>query len=139
MFQNNERPLRVLIADDVDGICGCVVLLLEQHGYIPLEANDGQTALEMIIRGDVDLAVLDIIMPRMTGIHVLKEVRMLGMDLPIIIFTGITDAGPAMEAVQFGADAVLAKPDGIHELIGTIRNVLKARRQREWWGGEVVG
>lgn len=101
---------KVLVVDDTRNIRMLLSTCLEMEGYEVLTANDGHQALELFQTENPDLAFLDIKMPEMSGTEVLKRVREMGMDTPVIIITAFATVKNAVECTKMGAVAYLQKP-----------------------------
>lgn len=115
---SRNAPLRVLVVDDDDDIRDVLVLMVNRFGHLADQACDGVEAIEALARHAYDVALLDLMMPRMTGEDVLlwlQQHPQRGTDLRVVVATGSADEHRArLEAL--GADAVLAKPLGLQQL-----------------------
>lgn len=100
----------VLVADDTKNIRLLLTKCLELEGYTVLTATNGQSALEFFKHEKLDLAFLDIKMPRQSGTEVLKRIREMGIDIPVIIITAYATIKNAVDCTQMGAVAYLQKP-----------------------------
>jgi DNA-binding response OmpR family regulator len=121
---------QVLIADDEPNIRQLVAFTLRRRGYEVLEAEDGTVALEVIRRERPDLAVLDVMMPGMTGIAVLQE---LGLDpvtamIPVILLSAKGQGIEIEEGLASGARMYLVKPFSPRELAERVSEVLQTDR-----------
>jgi two-component system nitrogen regulation response regulator GlnG len=117
---------RILIVDDEKGICDILYRLLDSHGFRPMVAHDGESALEMIRLGIPDLVVSDVRMPGMDGLELLRRVKKHEADLPVIMITGWGGIEGAVEALKQGASDYLTKPVDSQELVNRIRQALEA-------------
>jgi DNA-binding response OmpR family regulator len=116
----------VLVADDDADVRDVVVFKLEQAGYRVIIAEDGATALARARETKPDLAVLDVMMPRMTGLDVCRELRA-GADtasIPIILLTARAQESDIEHGFAWGADDYLTKPFSPRELASRVRAVL---------------
>ncbi|MGE5328659.1 MAG: response regulator [Deltaproteobacteria bacterium] len=102
--------MRILVADDTKNIRVLLTNCLEIEGYEVVTANDGQQALALFKLDKFDLAFLDIKMPEMSGTEVLKKVRELGINTPVIIITAFATVKNAVECTKLGAVSYLQKP-----------------------------
>lgn len=100
----------VLVADDHAGIRLGFRTALEVAGYEVTEAEDGDRALEILRRDKADLALLDLRMPGLDGMEVLRRLREEAIDVPVVIVTAHGDIAGALRAVEFGAFDFLSKP-----------------------------
>ncbi|MFZ5969076.1 MAG: response regulator [Bacillota bacterium] len=101
---------KVLIADDTKNIRSLLKTCLEHEGFIVVDVENGEEALEAFHKDDFDLAFLDIKMPKISGTEVLRQIRKLGIQTPIIIITAFATIKNAVECTQLGAVAYLQKP-----------------------------
>jgi cyclic di-GMP phosphodiesterase len=104
------KEATILTIDDESLIRESFRFFLEDHGYQVLEAENGRVGLEMIHAGQPDLVLLDLRMPEVDGLAVLKEVHKHYPDLPIIVISGTGFIGDAVEAMKSGAWSYLLKP-----------------------------
>ncbi len=120
----SKRKTTVLIADDDLQLLDLVTLNLELEGYGVLRASDGRQALERIERYHPDLALLDVIMPRMSGFDVCHQVRSCS-TVPVIIITARGQEQDKVRGLDLGADDYLVKPFSVSELLARVRAVLR--------------
>ena len=118
-----KKPLRVLYVDDEEPLRVLVKNQLIVEGYSVDTTDDGDTALEKLKTGQFDVMILDIRMPRMNGIEVLKKVKGLGHQPRIIMLTGVDEISIAIEAVKNGANDYLTKPFDITHLLACIERI----------------
>lgn len=117
-------PHTILIADDDTELCELLREYLCQEGFEVRLAHDGEQALVESRRPGLDAMVLDIMMPRMTGIDVLRNLRK-ESELPVIMLTARGDDVDRIIGLELGADDYLAKPANPRELLARIRAVLR--------------
>ena len=117
----------VLIVDDEGSHREMLCAVLRDNGYRCLEAPDGKQALKILERALPDLVVLDIRMPGLDGLEVLKRIRLLGPQLPVIMVTAFGEVRRAVEATKLGAFHYLEKPVDIEELCGLVAEALRDR------------
>jgi two-component system, OmpR family, KDP operon response regulator KdpE len=123
--------LRILVVDDEPAIIRFLRPSLETEGYAVSAAGDACTALDAVRRGAADLVVLDLGLPDMDGLEVVKQIRAAGAALPIIILSSRDDEGAKVEALDNGADDYVTKPFGMDELLARIRMAQRHRFQQE--------
>lgn len=123
-------PLTILVVDDDLGTRLSISDFLELSGYSVVTANDGQEALSLVQEYQPDLMVTDIVMPRMNGYELVRQVRQYPdfRLLPIILLTARTKTQERILGYQSGCDLYLPKPFELEELAAAIRNLL-ARSQ----------
>jgi two-component system KDP operon response regulator KdpE len=124
-------PLRILIVDDEPPIRRFLKTALTAQDYRVEEAGDGETALDFLRRNPVDLIVLDLGLPGMDGLDVIRRRRGEGDATPIIILSSRDDEAGKVQALDLGADDYVSKPFGMEELAARIRAALRHRLQQE--------
>jgi DNA-binding response OmpR family regulator len=126
-FTVTDRPT-LLLADDDPTITTALTPFLERAGFHVLTATNGKDALEKAQSHRPDLIVLDVLMPRMDGREVLRQLRRTGLQTPAVLLTQVGDALERAWALEEGADDYLNKPFEPHELLARIRAVLRRSR-----------
>ena len=125
------NPLRILIVDDEPPIRRFLRTALAAQGYRIEEAGSGEEALDFLQRNPLDLIVLDLGLPGMDGLEVVRRVRAGGAATPIIILSSRDDEAGKVAALDLGADDYVSKPFGMEELSARIRAALRHRLQQE--------
>lgn len=113
--------MRLLLAEDELELSRALTAILRHSGYEVDAVHDGLTALDHLQRQTFDAAVLDIMMPGMDGIEVLRRVRQGGICLPIIMLTAKSEVADKVEGLDAGANDYLTKPFAAKELLARIR------------------
>ena len=121
--------MRILLAEDEKEMSNAIAAVLKHVHYSVDAVYDGQDALDYLETGLYDGAILDIMMPKMDGISVLKEIRKKGMDVPVILLTAKSEIDDKVEGLDAGADDYLTKPFAMKELLARLRSI--TRRQGE--------
>ena len=121
---------RILIVDDEEGIRDILSRLVRKEGFEPAAVADGQTALNLIRRESPDVLLLDIKMPGLDGIEVLRQTRELDADLPVIMITAHGFVKGAVEALRAGAHDYLVKPFDNADVIRSVHRAMNDRRLR---------
>ena len=132
---------RILIVEDEEKIARFVTLELEHEGYQVEHAADGRTAVDLALERDYDLILLDVLLPQLNGMEVLRRVRK-HKDVPVIMVTARDAVMDKVAGLDAGADDYLTKPFAIEELFARIRVALKraeAVRAASGVGGVVAG
>lgn len=117
---------RILVVEDESKIARFLELELKHEGYEVEIAYDGRSGLERAQKNDIDLIVLDLMLPLMSGIEVCRRVRKFS-DLPIIMLTAKDDISDKVTGLDSGADDYVTKPFAIEELLARIRVALKRK------------
>ncbi|MDE1549373.1 response regulator transcription factor [Jeotgalibaca caeni] len=120
----------VLIVDDEERIRRLLHLYLQKEGFVSEEAEDGATALEMILNSDYDMVLLDLMLPGIDGIEIIKEVRK-KKDVPILMITARGEEAQRVEGFQAGADDYIVKPFSPREVILRAKAILKRTKINE--------
>jgi DNA-binding response OmpR family regulator len=124
----SEQPV-VLAADDDEDILQLIVFRLERSGYTVLQARDGAEALELARSSHPDLAVLDVMMPKMDGYDLTRRLREdeATSKMPIILLTARTQEADVQRGFDAGADDYIRKPFSPQELRARVQAVLGRR------------
>jgi DNA-binding response OmpR family regulator len=113
--------MRVLLAEDDEGLRSVLERGLRENGYVVDVAGDGQQALRYLDTYDYEVAILDWRMPKVTGLEVIQQLRRGGSALPILMLTARDAAGDRVTGLDQGADDYLVKPFDFAELLARIR------------------
>lgn len=116
---------RVLLVEDEDTLRGQLVELLSRHGYTVDAAADGREGANLGTRYTHDIAVIDLGLPRLSGIEVIRRIRDEGKELPILILTARADWQDKVEGLESGADDYLVKPFHVQELLARLTALLR--------------
>ncbi len=120
---------KILIIEDEEKIARFVELELKHEGYDADKANDGRTGLEMAETGEYDLIVLDIMLPQLSGIEVLRRLRKSANEsaanVPVILLTARDAITDKVTGLDMGANDYMTKPFAIEELLARIRAALR--------------
>jgi DNA-binding response OmpR family regulator len=105
--------------------------VLGPQGYVTLTALDGEKGLRMALSEEPDLVILDLRMPKMSGLRVLQTLRELQCLVPVIVITAYGSEEVVVRALRLGADDYIAKPFELDEMINAIERVLSKSRQEK--------
>lgn len=119
--------MRLLIAEDELEISKVLKMVLEQQKYAVDVVDNGADALDYILDGDYDGVILDLMMPRMDGIEVLRRLRAEENATPVLVLTARSEVSDRVEGLDAGADDFLPKPFAITELLARVRAMLRRR------------
>jgi len=114
----------ILIIDDERNIVDLVRLYLEKEGWAVIAAGDGEQGLELHRRHDPDLVILDLMLPRIDGFEVCRELRRRG-DTPILMLTARDDDVDSIVGLELGADDYVAKPFNPRALVARVKAILR--------------
>jgi len=117
--------VRILVVDDDIDLRQQLSQLLNAQRYIVETASDGENALDKIFSAPFDLVIMDIMMPKMDGISVLKKMRDSRLDTPVIMLTAKGDVEDKIQGLNYGADDYLSKPFSLDELLARSRALLR--------------
>ena len=115
---------KILIIDDDEELCELVSEFLTSEGFEIESANDGETGLKMALSGDFDIAILDVMLPKMNGFDVLRSLRAKSA-IPVIMLTARGDDMERIVGLEIGADDYLGKPFNPRELAARLRAILR--------------
>lgn len=119
--------MKLLYAEDERELSEAVTDILTYHNYIVDVVYDGETALAYAQNESYDGIILDIMMPKMSGLDVLKKLRQSSCNTPVLLLTAKSEVEDKIEGLDTGADDYLAKPFVIGELLARIRAMLRRR------------
>ncbi len=119
--------MRILLAEDERSLAKAIVKILEKNNYSADAVYNGEDALAYLESGVYDAAILDIMMPKMDGITVLKTIRARGNMLPVLILTAKTEVDDKVLGLDSGANYYLTKPFDTKELLASIRAITRSR------------
>ena len=121
-------PLRVLVVDDEPPIRKLLRMGLGTQGYETIDAPNAKAALELMAEAP-DLVILDLGLPDMQGLDLLRKIRAQREDVPIVVLSSRGDEAAKVEALDLGADDYVTKPFGMEELLARMRAALRHQLQ----------
>jgi heavy metal response regulator len=121
--------MRILVVEDEKKVAGFVKKGLEEEGYAVDQASDGETGLRMGLDGVHDLIILDVNLPKMDGLHVLRELRNKKATAPVLLLTVRAAIEDKVLGLDTGADDYLTKPFAFRELLARVRALLRRKTQ----------
>ena len=119
--------MRLLLAEDEKALSKALVAILERNNYSVDAVYDGQSALDYLEMDNYDGVILDIMMPKVDGLTVLKKVREKGNLIPILLLTAKSEVDDKVEGLDAGANDYLAKPFHLKELLARIRAITRTQ------------
>jgi DNA-binding response OmpR family regulator len=121
--------MRLLLAEDEEELSRALVTVLKHNNYSVDAVYNGQDALDFLETGVYDGAVLDIMMPQLDGISVLKQLRSNGNSVPVLLLTAKAEIDDRVAGLDAGADDYLTKPFAMKELLARIRAMTRRRTE----------
>lgn len=121
--------MRLLLAEDERELADALSVILRRNNYSVDTVYNGEDALLYLEEGNYDGAILDIMMPKMDGLTVLKKMREAGNSIPVIILTAKSDVDDRVDGLDAGADDYLSKPFAMKELLARVRAMLRRRTE----------
>ncbi len=118
--------MRILLAEDEKSLSKAIIKILEKNNYTADPVYNGRDALDYILSGNYDVVILDIMMPEMDGITVLKRIREAGCSLPVLILSAKSEVDDKVSGLDSGANYYLTKPFDTKELLATIRAITRS-------------
>jgi two-component system, OmpR family, KDP operon response regulator KdpE len=125
----NAPPPKVLVIDDEPPIRKLLRMGLSAHGYEILEAPNGRVSLELLEQKKPDLVILDLGLPDMQGLELLRTIRARNEGVPIVVLSSRGDEASKVQALDLGADDYVTKPFGMDELLARMRAALRHQLQ----------
>jgi DNA-binding NtrC family response regulator len=119
-----EDGKQILIVDDDKDICGMLSHLFKSEGFKPLVAHNGHAALQTVCSRNLDVLLVDMIMPGMDGMEVMRRAKEIDKTLPVILITGHAAIRGAVESIKKGAYDYLVKPFNHDEVVGVVQRAL---------------
>lgn len=117
--------MRILVVEDERDLNRVISKRLEKEGYCVDRCFDGEEALDYIDAGEFDAVILDIMMPKMSGLEVVKNIRARKIDIPVLLLTAKDAVSDRVAGLDAGAEDYLVKPFAFEELLARIRVMLR--------------
>ncbi|MCC3594848.1 response regulator [Microcoleus sp. PH2017_28_MFU_U_A] len=117
--------MKILLVEDDTITINLLTRALNAHNYNVNTAEDGETALQLAQAYDYDLIVLDVLIPKLDGISLCRELRSSGCQMPILLLTALDSSNDRVQGLEAGADDYVVKPFNLQELIARIRALLR--------------
>ena len=121
---------KILLAEDEVSLNGIIAKRLKKENFTVDAVFDGEEALDYLAYSDYDIVLLDIMMPKKTGLDVLKEMRAAGNETPVLILTAKDSVEDRVKGLDMGADDYVTKPFAFEELLARIRVLLRKKAGR---------
>jgi len=119
--------MRILMVEDEKYMARAVAEILKKNNYTVDLSHDGETGLDNALSGIYDIIILDIMLPKVNGLAILKEIRSTGIDAPVILLTAKGQLEDKIKGLDLGADDYLAKPFHTDELLARLRALTRRK------------
>lgn len=129
---------KLLIVDDDNEIRNLIKIDLQMSGYQVDTASDGQEGLSMALKNQYDLILLDVMMPKMDGYEVCKNIRKVNQEIPVLLLTAKSAIEDKVSGFDSGADDYLVKPFDIQELLVRVRALLRRNSDKKPVSSEIL-
>ncbi|HOE16010.1 MAG TPA: response regulator transcription factor [Syntrophorhabdaceae bacterium] len=123
--------MKVLLVEDESKVAHFISKGLEEEGYSVDVAQDGKKGLDLVSASAYDIVLLDLMIPEIDGLELLKRMRTSGIDLPVLIITAKSSKEDVVKGLDTGSDDYLTKPFSFDELLARIRALLRRSRKTE--------
>lgn len=133
--------MKLLVVEDERDLNLIIVKKLRAEGYSVDFCFDGESALDYLAAVEYDGVVLDVLLPKMNGFQVLKEIRDRNIQVPVLFLTACTDTDDIVAGLDAGADDYVTKPFSFHELLARIRVMIRKRvetRENVYQCGDLI-
>lgn len=133
--------MKLLLAEDTQDLNHALVTVLRYQKYDVDPAYDGEEAMNLIEKNGYDGIILDIMMPKKTGLEVLKEMRARNITTPVLLLTAKSEVDDRVQGLDAGADDYLTKPFAMKELLARVRSLVRRGREynsKEFHFGDLV-
>ena len=123
--------MRILLAEDERSMSRALVAILTKNNYSVDAVYDGQDAADYLITGNYDAAILDVMMPKIDGFEVLRQIRTKGIRIPVMMLTAKSEVDDKVEGLDLGANDYLTKPFDGRELLARLRAMTRTGSSSE--------
>lgn len=127
----NGKEIKVFVVDDMKDICWTMSNFLRQNGITAITTQDGNKAVEIVSKESPDAVLLDLKMPAIDGVDVLKQIKKANANIPVIIITAYGAIKSAVEAVKLGAYDYISKPFDNDEVLITLMRAINDYKQKQ--------
>jgi DNA-binding response OmpR family regulator len=128
-IKSNFPMVHILIVEDDQRLAELIQRALEEQGFATALAYDGLSGKKLALQNNYDLIITDIILPKINGLDLCKQIRAIKPDIPIIMLTALGTTDDKVEGFDAGADDYLVKPFEMRELLARIRALLKRQNK----------
>lgn len=124
---SKSRQIQILVVDDEQDICDYMQLLLEQNGYGVKTLTDPEKVIDTLRADQFHIVILDLMMPKLSGIQVLDQIRKIDDDIAVVVFTGYPSVDTAVKSLKQNVSDYLKKPCDVDDLNETIEDILRKK------------
>jgi heavy metal response regulator len=117
--------MRILVVEDERKVASFIQRGLEAARYSVEVEHDGEAALKRLLEEEYDLVILDVMLPKLDGLGLMKRVRQRGIDVPVLLLTARVTVADKVLGLDLGADDYLTKPFAVEELLARVRALLR--------------
>lgn len=121
--------MRILLCEDERELSNAIVAILKHHNYTVDAVYDGTDALDYAISGEYDVILLDIMMPKMNGLEVLRQLRKIHVYTPVLVLSAKSEIEDRITGLDMGADDYLPKPFSMAEMLARIRALMRRKNE----------
>lgn len=122
----------ILIIDDEKEMCLSLAEIFQREGYKTVSSTNPLAAVELLARNKIDLILMDIKMPEMSGIDLLKQIRLSDSNIPIFMITGFSSVESAVKAMKYGATDYLEKPLNVKKFLEKVKIIQHSMEKKNW-------
>ena len=122
--------MNILLADDEIELADAIAVILESSGYKVKTVYNGEAVLKEVIKNRYDVILIDIMMPKMNGLEVVKELRNRNIDIPVLMLTAKSTIEDKVEGLDSGANDYLTKPFNKKELLARVRAITRESKNK---------
>jgi DNA-binding response OmpR family regulator len=123
--------MNILLVEDEEKVASFISKGLEEEGYIVETANNGRKGLELLGERSYDILLLDLMIPEIDGLEVLRNIRAWGINTPVLIITAKSSKEDVVKGLDTGSDDYLTKPFSFDELLARVRALLRRSRKAD--------
>jgi len=123
-------PVKILVAEDNSFVRMQIVRYLADEGHDMVEAENGDEALDVMAKQDINLGIVDVRMKPIDGLSFIRTVRSMDIDIPFVLVTGDNDPNLLEQAAVWGVGAILIKPVQKERLIKTVERAIQSYRKK---------
>jgi CheY-like chemotaxis protein len=123
-----SKEKRILLVDDEQDFRQLMMFWLESKGYSVITATDGEAAIEVLKKEEIDIVLTDLRMPKMDGVGLIKKIRESDKNLPIIVISAYVDDPNTTEAIKYGISGIFCKHKDFQEGLSLLESALRAHK-----------